>query len=104
MRNLRGHLRQDEELPTGVIRALLDADTGDLYAWDGYYGAHGGIADRLGLTNYFHLMLEDNKIRVLTMWRYERRGYTMEDVYQMLATNPNVSRLYPPRVNIFIEP
>ena len=95
-------IREDQAT---MLRMLLDPETGDLYVWDGYYASHGAIKDRYA-DKAFHLVYElkhPRTITALTLWRYERNGYTREQVEALIMNNPYLSRLVP-NMKLVIEP
>lgn len=76
-----------------AIRGLLDPDTGDIYLWDGYYGAHGGLKDRYKLPKAFHLTIKKDQVTVLTLWRCKRDGYTKQQVHDLVTSNQHLKNI-----------
>lgn len=103
----RSNIRDDEDGWSAQddypIRALIDIDTQDLYLWDAYDAAHGAIIDNYGIRAGMHLMIADNFVLVLTLWRYERLGYSYEDIHEMVKNNKFLNRLFPKGFDIKIE-
>ena len=94
------HANRTDAFP---IRALLDIQKNDLYVWDAYDATHGAIIDRYGISQGVHLMINNKLVRVLTLWRYERMGYS-HDIEEMLRTNPKLHRIIGSDLEIEIEP
>ena len=84
----------------GLVRMLYDIPTGDVYAWDGYFAAHGGIKDRYNLPQSVHLLYypidNPDELEFTTPWRYERFGYDTDAVTKLLLDSPNLERILPP--------
>lgn len=76
-----------------AIRAILDPDTGDIYIWDGFFAAHGGLKDRYKLPKAFHLTIKNGQVTVLTLWRCERDGYTKQQVHELVTGNKHLQSL-----------
>lgn len=107
-RNLCKNLKETDD-ETALVRALLDLQTGDLWVWDGYYATHGGIIDKYGIAHAAHLILSDEPvshpdISVQTMWRYERLGYSEEDIRDKLAACRPLNRIMGAHARVHINP
>lgn len=85
------------------VRALIDIEKGDLYVWNAYDAPHGAVIDRNGINQGMHLMIKGNHVRVLTLWRYERMGYSHDDIEEMVRTNPKLRRIIGDDFEIVIE-
>ena len=78
-RSLLNNLKPDRDPETeqsipGTIRALLVPETQDILIWDGFFAPHGYVKDRFHFDDALHLILTQDTVRVLTLWRYERKG------------------------------
>ncbi len=88
------------------LRGLITLDEKrDVYLWDSYQAAHGGIKDRYDLENSMHIFVADDNavVSVLTLWRYERLGYDRKQIDELVRTNPVLNRIFPQGFQILIE-
>lgn len=86
------------------VRAALQISSGDLYIWDSISATHGAVMDRLELGPIVHLFIQDNTVTVLTLWRYERLGYDLESITEMVKSNKNIRRIMRSGFEIIVNP
>ena len=75
-------LHQNEE----PLRAAIDFENNNLYVWDGMIATHGAVEYRYQLGKIIHLMIDNNKVKIKTFWRYDRLGYTRDDILDIVKS------------------
>jgi uncharacterized protein with GYD domain len=83
------------------IRGCVALNNHNLYVWESPRAAHGGVADRYNLGNIIHLMMSGKAVTVKTMWRYERLGFTKDDIE--LIVRDAVRDIMPAGFTIVVE-